>query len=74
MIISRCQEIEYVYMAKTGQATAKADFVTILFGPCHLKVKINRNVQNNIRNKFNVPTSVELEASHLHNTPNKQTK
>ena len=72
-------------MATNGQVTAKADFATnyrcIL--PCHFKVKMTRNVKNNniifnisghldiIRNEFNVPTSVELEVSHSHNTLNK---
>ena len=55
-------------MAKNGQVTAKTDFVTQFSLPCHLKVKMTRNVKNNIINEFNVPTSVELEVSHLHNT------
>ena len=29
---------------------------------------MTRNVQNNIRNEFNVPKSVKLEISHLHDT------
>ena len=36
---------------------------------------MTRNVQNNIRNEFNVPKSVKLEVSHLHDTlDNKQNK
>ena len=31
---------------------------------------MTRNVQNNIINEFNVPKSVKLEGSHLHDTLN----
>ena len=47
-----------VYMAKNGQVTAKADFVTKSIVPLHLNVNMTRNIQNNIRNEFNVPKSV----------------
>ena len=35
---------------------------------------MTRNVQNNIRNEFNVPQSVKLEVSHLHGTLNEKKK
>ena len=45
----------------------KAEFLTKLSCPCNLKVKMTRNVENNIRNEFNALKSVEIEVSHLHN-------
>ena len=59
-------------MAKKCQVTAKTDFVTKRPCPCHLKVKMTRNVQHNIINEFNVPKSVKLEVSHLDDTLNKK--
>ena len=58
MIISWFGEIVSVYMAKNGQVTVKAEFLTKLSWPCHLTVKMTRNVQNNIRNEFNALKSV----------------
>ena len=53
-------------MAKNGQVIAMADFVTKLPGPCHLKVKMILNGQNNIRIGFVVPKSVELYVFHMY--------
>ena len=64
MIISWFGEIVPVYMATNGQVTVKAEFKKKPW-PCHLKVKMTRNVQNNTRNEFNALKSVEIEVSHL---------
>ena len=66
MILSWFREITSVHMAKHGLVIAMADFVTQLHWSCHLKVKMIRNFQNNIRNYFNVPKSVELDVLHSH--------
>ena len=58
-------------MAKNGQVTAEAVSVTKLPRHCHLKIKMTRNHQNNVRNEFNVPKSVELDILHMYTLNNK---
>ncbi len=52
-------------MYKNCQFIVKADFVTNVHWPCHLKVKMTRNYQIDIKNEFSVPQSVELYVLHM---------